>query len=176
MLSFSGFVFSCRMRLLSVKKHKFMIGIIIILLVPTIVWGPTAYQENWFDPFSTLNVPNRELHPAAINKLGMISSDDPFHPFYYINEGKIWELMGNLQRATPLSSAEQALVPKENQKINYFTLHRESSNYHVAVDYSLQYYPDKGIVRFGQQFFKINEASIYTFTQITNGMTAGWWK
>jgi hypothetical protein len=106
----------------------------------------------------------------------MINSDDPFHPLYYTNEGKILELMRNLQRATPLSASEQALLTLENQKVKYFTLHREPSIYHVEEDYALQYYPEKGIVRFGQQFFRINEASIYTFTQIGRGMTSGWWK
>lgn len=173
MLSFSSFVFSWRMRLLKLKKHKFAISLSILFVVAIFVWGPPAYKESWLDPFSTLNVPNRELHPRAINKLGMINSDDPFHPLYYTNEGKILELMRNLQRATPLSSSEQALLALENQKVKYFTLHREPSSYHVEEDYALQYYPEKGIVRFGQQFFRINEASIYTFTQIANGMTSG---
>lgn len=176
MLSFSSFVFSWRMRLLRLKKHKFAVILSIVFVVAILVWGPLVYKESWLDPFSTLNVPNRELHPRAINKLGMINSDDPFHPLYYTNEGKILELMHNLQRATPLSSSEQDLLALENQKVKYFTLHRELSSYHVEEDYALQYYPEKGIVRFGQQFFRINEASIYTFTQIAGGMTSGWWK
>ena len=176
MLSFSSFVFSWRMRLLRLKKHKFAVISSIVFVVAILVWGPPVYKESWLDPFSTLNVPNRELHPRAINKLGMINPDDPFHPLYYTNEGKILELMRNLQRATPIPSSEQALLALENQKVKYFTLHREPSSYHVEEDYALQYYPEKGIVRFGQQFFRINEASIYTFTQISSGMTSGWWK
>jgi len=176
MLSFSSFIFSWRMRLLSMKRHKFMVSLSIILTVVILVWEPTIYIESWLDPFSTLNVPNHELHPHAINKLGMVNSNDPFHPFYYTNEVKILELMQNLQRSTHLSSTDQASLALDNQKVKYFTLHRESSSYHVAEDYALQYYPEKGIVRFNQQLFRINEASIYTFTQISSGMTSGWWK
>lgn len=176
MPSFSSFIFSWRMRLLGLKKHKFTVSLSIVLVVAIMVWGPPIYQESWLDPFSTLNVPNRDLHPHSINKIGMINSDDPFHPLYYTDEGKISELMRNLQRATPLSVSEQALLALENQKVTYFTLHRESSSYHVEEDYALQYYPEKGIVHFGQQFFRINESSIYNLSQISKGMTSGWWK
>src|SRR5665647_698493 len=140
MLSFSSFVFSWRMRLLRLKKHKFAVILSIVFVVAILVWGPLVYKESWLDPFSTLNVPNRELHPRAINKLGMINSDDPFHPLYYTNEGKILELMHNLQRATPLSSSEQDLLALENQKVKYFTLHREPSSYHVEEDYACLLY------------------------------------
>jgi len=175
MLSLTSLVISCRMRLLSIRKHKVAFILSIVFLVPILVWGPTAYKESWLNPFSTLNVPNRELHPRAINKLGMINTDDPFKPLYFTNEAKILELLQNLQRSTSLSS-EQALLSLENQKVKYFTLHRDSSNYHEEEDYALQYYSEKGIVRFGQHFFLINEASIYNFTQIEREMTAGWWK
>jgi len=176
MLSFSSFIFSSRMRLLKILKHKFLLFLALVLIGAIFVWGPTVYQESWLDPFSTFNVPNRTLHPQAMTKLGMINSDDPFHPSYYINEGKILELMHDLQRSKPLSPSEQALLPVDNQKLIYYTLHRESSKYHVEEDFALQYYPDQGIVKFGQQFFKINEASIYAFTQISREMTSGWWK
>lgn len=176
MLSFSSFIFSCRMRLLRLKKYIFAAIFSVVIVVISLVWGPTAYQESWLDPFSTLNVPNRELHPYAINMLGMINSDDPFQPLYYTNQAKIRKLMRNLQRSSLLSTSEQALLALETQKIEYFTLHRQPSSYHVEEDYALQYYPEKGIVRFGHQFFRINEASINTFTQITSGMTSGWWK
>ncbi|KUO78886.1 MAG: hypothetical protein APF81_18430 [Desulfosporosinus sp. BRH_c37] len=176
MLSFSSLVFSWRMRLLSLKNHKFTVILSIVLLFAILLFGPPVFKESWLDPFSTLNVPNRELHPRAINKLGMINSDDPFLPLYYTNEALIQELMRNLERSTPLSSSEPALLALENQKIMYFTLHREASRFHVEEDYALQYYPEKGIIRFGRQFFRINEASIYTFSQIASGMTTGWWK
>lgn len=176
MLSFSSFVFSWRMRFLKLKKHKFLVSLSIVFVIAILVWGPPAYKESWLDPFSTLNVPNRELHPRAINMLGMTNSENPFQPLYYTDERKIQELLRNLQRSTPLSSSEQALLALENQKVKIFTLHKKPSSYHVEEDYALQYYPDKGIVRFGQQFFRINEASIYTFTQIISGMTSGWWK
>ena len=176
MLSFSGFIFSCRMRLLKVLKHKIALLLSVVFISAIFVWGPTVYQESWLDPFTTLNVPNRELHPRAMNKLGMINSEDPFHPLYYTNEGKILELMHGLQRSTPLPSAEQASLLLDNHKVTYFTIHREPSIYHVEEDFALQYYSEKGIVRFGQQFFRINEASIYLFTQISREMTLGWWK
>ena len=176
MLSFSSFVFSWRMRFLRLKKHKFSVSLSIVLVIALLVWGPPAYQESWLDPFSTMHVPNRELHPRAINMVGMTHPENPFQPFYYTDEGKIQELMRNLQRSTPLSSSEQALLALENQKVKFFTLHRKSSSHHVEEDYALQYYPDKGIVRFGQHFFRINAASILNLTQITNGMTPGWWK
>ncbi|OLN33620.1 hypothetical protein DSOL_0330 [Desulfosporosinus metallidurans] len=106
----------------------------------------------------------------------MLNSDDPFHPYYYTNKGKIQELMRNLQRATPLTSSEQALVSLENQKVQYVTLHRIPSNYHAEEDFALQYYTEKGIVRFGQQLFRINEATIYSFTKINDDRISGWWK
>ncbi|SPF50112.1 conserved exported hypothetical protein [Candidatus Desulfosporosinus infrequens] len=176
MHSFSSFVFSCRMQLSRLKRRKFVVCLSVLLIVVIIVFVPSVYQESWLDPFSTLNVPNRELHPLAITKLGMVNSEDPFHPYYYINTGKIHELMRDLQHATPLSSTDQTLVPLENQKVLYFTLHRELSHYHTTEDYALQYYPAKSIVRFGQQEFRINESTVYAFTQITGSMTTGWWK
>lgn len=176
MHSFSSFVFSCRMRLSGLKRHKLAVSLSLMFVVTILVFGPPIYKESWLDPLGTLNVPNRELHPHAITKLGMVKSDDPFHPYYYTNVGKIQELMRNLQRATPLSSSDQASVSLENQKVHYFTLHRALSHYHTEEDYALQYYPEKGIVRFRQQAFRINESTVYAFSQITGGMTSGWWK
>ena len=176
MHSFSAFVFSCRMRIAKLKKRKFAVSLSVVLVVAIIVFGPTVYKESWLDPFGTLNVPNRELHPHAFTKLGMVTSDDPFQPYYYANEEKIQELMRNIQRATPLSPSDPALLSLENQKIQYFTLHRALSRYHTEQDYALQYYPEKSIVRFGQQAFRINESTVYSFTQITGNMTSGWWK
>ncbi|ODA42800.1 hypothetical protein [Desulfosporosinus sp. BG] len=176
MHSFSCYVFSWRMRLLRLKRHKLSVSLSVIFLLAVLIIGPPVYQESWLDPFGTLNVPNRELHPHAITKLGMVNSDDPFHPYYYTNEGKIQELMHDLQRATPLSSSDQALVSLENQKVQYFTLHRTLSHYHPEEDYALLYYPNKGIIRFREQAFRINESTVYTLTQITGDMTSGWWK
>ena len=176
MHSFSGYVFSCRMRLSKLKRHKFTVSLSVVFILAILVFGPPVYQESWLDPFRTLNVPNQELRPRAINKLGMVNSDDPFHPYYYTNEGKIQDLMRDLQRATPLSASDPALVSLDNQKVQYFTLHRAVSHYHAEQDYALQYYPEKSIVRFRQQEFRINESTVYAFTQITGDMTSGWWK
>ncbi|MDR3599151.1 MAG: hypothetical protein P4L49_01480 [Desulfosporosinus sp.] len=173
---FSSFVFSFRMRLLGLKRRKLTVSLSVVFVLILLIFGPSIYQESWLDPFSTLNLPNRVLHPHAITKLGMVDSADPLHPYYYTNSAKIQELMRNLQRATPLSSSDQVLASLENQKIQYFTLHRALSYYHAEEDYALQYYPDKSIVRFEQQAFRINESTIYDFTQITSGMTPGWWK
>lgn len=176
MLSFSSFVFSWRMRLSKLRHHKLAVSLSMVTLLFAIIVGPPLYEESWLDPFSTLNMANRELHPHAITMLGMINSDDPFHPYYYTDKGKISELMHDLQRATPISTTDLAPNSLENLKIIYVTLHRSSSKYHSEEDYALQYYPDKGIVRFGQQLFRINEATVYTLTQTINGMTPGWWK
>jgi len=175
MLSFSSIVFSWRMRLSRLKNHKIALSIGVMLVIAISLLGPSVYQESWLDPFSTLNIPNRELRPHAINKLGILNSDDPFHPYYYTDEGKIRDLMRNLQRATVLSS-EQDLAALDNQKKQYFTLHRAPSRYHAEEDYTLQYYPAKSIVRFGQHMFRINESTVYAFSQITENMTSGWWK
>ncbi|WP_075363157.1 hypothetical protein [Desulfosporosinus metallidurans] len=176
MPSFSAVIFSWRMRFTRLKGHKITLSLSVLLVVAAIIFGPPIYQESWLDPFKTLNVPNRELRPHAITMLGMLNSDDPFHPYYYTNKGKIQELMRNLQRATPLTSSEQALVSLENQKVQYVTLHRIPSNYHAEEDFALQYYTEKGIVRFGQQLFRINEATIYSFTKINDDRISGWWK
>lgn len=174
MISFSAFVFSWRMRLSRLKNHKLAVSLGFLFFVILIIFGPSFYQESWLDPFSTLNVPNQELHPHAITMLGMLNSDDPFHPQYYTNEGKIQELMRDLQLATPLSS-EQDLATLKDQKVLYFTLHRAPSHYHSEEDYALQYYPEKSIVLFGQQAFRINKSTEDAFKQITDGMTPGWW-
>lgn len=175
MHSFSAYVFSWRMRLSTLKRHKLTTSLGVVFIIFLVVLGPTVYQESWFDPFSTLNVPNQKIHPHAITMLGILNADDPFHPYYYTDRGKIQELMYNLQRATLLSS-EQDLGTLENQKIQFFTLHRAPSRYHSEEDYALKYYPEKGIVRFGQQAFRINEATIYNLTQIAENRIPGWWK
>jgi len=164
------------MRLSRLKKHKLVVSLSVVFVVAILIFGPPVYKESWLDPFNTLNVPNRELHPHSIAQLGMVSSDDPFHPYYSTDVGKIQELMHNLQRATPLSSSDPTLASLKNQKVHYFTLHRALSHYHEEEDYALQYYPEMGIVQFRQQAFRINESTVYAFTQITAGMTSGWWK
>ncbi|MGI6120019.1 MAG: hypothetical protein ACOYIB_05550, partial [Desulfosporosinus sp.] len=134
MHSIPSFVFSLRMKLLKLKKHKLAVNLSIVFVIVISVFGPTVYKESWLNPFSTLGVPNQELHPRAISMIGMINSDDPSHPLYYTNKRKIQELMRCLERAKPLSASEQAQLSLENQKIKYFTLHRESSRYHTEED------------------------------------------
>lgn len=173
---FSGFVLSCRMRLCKLKSHKLAVGLTSVFVLAILILGPLAYRESWLDPFSTLNIPDRQLRPHAITKLGILDSDNPFHPYYYTNVGEIHELMGDLQRSAPLSPTDPAVNSLENQKILYLTLHREPSHYHTEEDFALKYYPDKNIIIWGQQAFRVNNAAIYALTQITSHMTPGWWK
>lgn len=176
MYSFSDIVSSCRMHLTKFKGHKITLCLSILLVLAAIILGPTIYRESWLEPFNTLNVPDNELKPHAITMLGILNSDDPFHPYYYTNEKEIQELLYNLQRATPLSSSEQAKLSLQNQKLQYFTLHRTPSSYHSEEDFALQYYTGLGIVRFEQHLFKINEAASYSFTKINEGRISGWWR
>lgn len=176
MHSLTSIVFSCRMRLSRLKRPRLTISLSIILVIAILILGPLVYQESWLDPFSTLGVPNQQLHPHSITKLGILNSDDPFHPYYYTDIGKIQELIHDLQHSTPLSSSDQALSSLENKKVQYITLHRARSYYHTEADYALQYYPEIGIIRLGQQAFRINESTVYALTQISAAMTSGWWK
>lgn len=174
MISFSAFVFSLRMRMVRLKKHKAAVSLGFLCFIILLVLGPAIYQESWLDPFSTLNLPNRELHPQAITMLGMTNSNDPFHSYYYTNKGKIQELIHDLQLASPISlEKEQASL--KNQKVEYFTLHRASSHYHAEEDFALQYYPEKSIVIFSQQAFQIDDSTVSVLKEITEGMTSGWW-
>lgn len=175
MHSFSAFIFTWRMRLRTIRKHKLVVSLVILFLSIGIVFGPIVYMESWLDPFSTLNISNREFHPHAITMIGMLSADDPFHPQYSMDVPQIQDLLRNLQRATLLSS-ESATDALKDQKAVFYTLHRAPSRYHTEMDYALQYYPEKGIVRFGQQTFQVNAATIYAFTQINKNMKTGWWK
>lgn len=176
LLSFSAVSFSWRMRLTHVKKHKFAFALIFFLLLAALLFGPSIYHESWLDPFSTLAVPDRQLKPHAITMLGIVDSNNSFHPSYYADVRKIQELLHNLQRATPLPASAQTFNSLINSKIQYYTLHRSPSNYHTEEDFALQYYPEKGIVRFGDQLFRINEATIYSLTTIYANRTSGWWK
>ena len=176
MPSLSTVIFSWRMRLTQVKNHKLGLALSLALFLAVLLFGPLVYQESWLDPFSTLDVSNSELKPHAITMLGILSSDDPFHPYYYTDAGEIQELLRDLRRATPLPSTAQTLNSLKNQKILYYTLHRQTSKYHAEEDFALQYYPEKSIVCFGDQLFKINEASQYLLTKIYESRTSGWWK
>ena len=176
MHSLTSFAFSCRMRLSRLKRPRLTISLSIVSVMIVMILGPLAYQESWLDPFSTLGVPNQKLHPHAITKLGILNSDDPFHPYYYTDIGKIQELIGDLQRSTPLPPTDQALGSLENKKVQYITLHRARSYYHTEEDYALQYYPEIGIIRFSHQAFRINESTVYALSQISARMTSGWWK
>ncbi|AFM41894.1 hypothetical protein Desaci_2985 [Desulfosporosinus acidiphilus SJ4] len=176
MLSFSSFVFSCRMRLAKLKHHKLALSSTLIVLMIVIFIGPPVYKESWLDPFSTLNLSNRELHPHTITMLGMLKSDDPYHPYYFSDQKTISELMHDLQHTTPVSLSDLPADFSKDQKTEFFTLHRASSKFHSEEDYALQYNPRLGVVYFRQQLFHINESAIYTLNKITNSMTPGWWK
>lgn len=66
MHSIPSFVFSLRMKLLKLKKHKLAVNLSIVFVIVISVFGPTVYKESWLNPFSTLGVPNQELHPRII--------------------------------------------------------------------------------------------------------------
>lgn len=175
MLSFSSFVFSCRMRLSKLKHHKLAVSLSILTLLSAAILGPPLYEESWLDPFSTLGLSNREFHPHAITMLGMLYANDPYHPYYYTNQKEISAFIHDLQQATPITGSQ---IPKDlkEQSIEFFTLHRSSSKFHSEEDYALQYYPQKGIVRFESQLFQINDAAVNLLTQIVKDKTPGWWK
>lgn len=174
MYSYSEIVFSGRMRLNKLKKHKILVSLSIVVLVAIIAITPTVYKESWLDPFCTLNIPNRELHPHSITKIGILSTDDPFHPSYFVDQDKIHDLMQELRHAISLSP-DQTLTELEKQKAQFFTLHRPSDRFHEEEDYALQFYPDKGIIYFADQYFKVDSATVLTFTDIYNGKISGWW-
>jgi len=175
MLSFSSFIFSWRMRLSKLKKHKLATFLCLLAVVGIIAFSIPAYQESWLDPFSTLNIPDRVLHPHWITKVGMVTSKDPFHPHYCQDEEKIQALIRNLRTATPLSAGTASFSSK-NQTIDYFTLHRTASDYHKHEDYALQYFPGKQVIFFEQQYYKINQITVNSIDQLQNSMISGWWK
>lgn len=175
MVSLSGFIFSCRMRLKKLFKHKaaLAVGLVVVLLAVLVI--PPVYQESWLDPFSTLSMANRDLHPHSITMIGMVDPSDPFHPRYYTNKGKIGDLLGDLRRSTPVSFSDLPGNSLSSDNMKYFTLHRVASKYHSEEDFALQYYPEQKIVRFGNQLFRINEAAVYSLEQIQQAMSPGWW-
>ncbi len=157
------------------RHHKliiigFIIGILLIIFVL-----PPAYQESWLDPFNTLNVPNKILHPLAFSQIGLNDPVDPFHPYFFADRQKVKELMKNLQHSTPVSSSQTQLSPND-EKVLYFTLHREATRYHDVADFPLQYFPKRNIVSFGDQQFIIDNVTILLLNDISQKMQPGWWK
>lgn len=168
----SSFI-SLRYKLQKLKYPKLTLLMILSVIIFLAIF-PIAYRESWLDPFSTLNVPNRILHPLSITKIGMMDPNDPYHPSSYSDQSQIHALMKDLQQAEPLPYLHS---PEElvNQKVRYFTLHREETRYHKAFDYPLQYYPQEKTVRFGQQEFQVNDATILLLNDIAQKMQPGWW-
>lgn len=166
---------SKKKRPVELKNSKPAVRLGLALLAVALVFGLCAYKGSWFGPSTTLNVPNQELHPQSIKKLGLITPDDPFQPYYSEDEKKIRGLVRNLQKAIPLSSSDQGLSALENQKVLYLTLHREAAKNYTEEDYALKYYPEINVVYFGRQFFQVNEATRSSLSQIISEMTPGWW-
>jgi hypothetical protein len=133
-----------------------------------------AYQESWLDPFNTLSVPNKVLHPLSFSQIGLMDPSDPFNPHFLADRQKVKELMKALQQATLLSSDQKQVLSKD-EKILYFTLHREANYFHDTADLALQYYPKQNIVYFADQQFKINNVIVLLLNDITQKMQAGWW-
>ncbi len=162
-------------RFLSGLRHLkliFLAFIISILLLIFVV--PPVYQESWLNPFSTLNVPNRTLHPLSFSKIGLMDPADPFHPHFFADRQKVKELMRNLQHATLITSDQTQVFPKD-EKVMYFTLHREATSYHLAADIPLQYFPKHNIVYFSEQQFMIDNVTTLLLNEISQNMQPGWW-
>ncbi|MHB8125836.1 MAG: hypothetical protein ACYDEJ_09405 [Desulfitobacteriaceae bacterium] len=146
----------------------FVLGMLLLILVL-----PPVYQESWLDPFNTLNVPNKVLHPLSFSQIGLMDPADPFNPHFFADHQKVKELMKDLQHAT-LVPSNQTQVQKD-EKILYFTLHRKATRYHAAADFSLQYNPKRNIVYFGEQQFMIDNVTTLLLNDISQKMQPGWW-
>lgn len=142
-------------------------GLVVLILLP---W---FYQESWLSPFSTLNVPNSLLHPHAFSEIGYIDASDPTHPLFTSNKSQTQELLRDLGYAKPITTYSEDTL--NQSKVSRFILHRPSTRFHSAEDFSLQYYPDLELVLFGGQEFHINEASILLLNNLPQQMKSGWW-
>ena len=89
------------------KKLAIRLGISLLIFI--IVWSVYLYQESLFGPYTTLGVPNKALQPGSVKMAGLTTSHDPFHPLYTADKKKVQELIKHLQKAEPLSAAQQAL-------------------------------------------------------------------
>jgi hypothetical protein len=151
-----------------------LISFTLLALIIIIISFP-AYQESWLDPFNTLCIPNRILHPLSFSFVGLMNPADPFKPHFFAEHQKIRELMKALQHATPVSSDQIQELPHD-QKTLYLTLHREANRYHDTEDLPLQYYPERNIVSFADRQFKIDDKTVLLFNEISQKMQPGWWK
>jgi len=151
----------------------FFSSLLLIILMLSILFL-LAYQESWFDPFNTLSVPNNKLHPLSFSQIGLMDPNDPFNPHFFADRQKVKELMKKLQHAT-LASSDQTQVLSNDEKILYFTLHREANHFHEKADLALQYYPQRNIVCFAGQQYKIDNDTIQLLNDITQKMQSGWW-
>jgi hypothetical protein len=159
---------------LSLRYPKLiLISLVLIALMIPLLLLP-AYQESWFDPFNTLSVPNKVLHPLSFSQIGLMNPADPFNPHFFADRKKVKELMKALQHATLISS-DQTQVLSKDEEILYFTLHREANRFHDTADLALQYYPQRNIVCFAQQQYKIDNMTILLLNDISQKMQAGWW-
>jgi hypothetical protein len=162
-------------RIATVFDHHrlFLITVISFLFIFPLFLLP-AYQESWLDPFNTLDIPNKILHPRSISQIGLMDPADPFKPRYFAEQSKVQELVKDLRQAKPVTARQMQVLPID-EKVLYFTLHREASYFHDAADFSLQYYPGLNIVCFGEQQFIIDDSTIFLFNEICQKMQAGWW-
>jgi hypothetical protein len=143
-----------------------------ILLIPFFLLP--AYQESWLDPFDTLNIPNKILHPFSFTHIGLTDPADPFNPHYFADRAKVQELMHNLRQAK-LNISDQVQTVPSNEKVFYFTLHRKASYFHDAADFSLIYYPRLNLIFFDDQQFTVDAATILLLNEICQKMQPGWW-
>ncbi|MHB1651951.1 MAG: hypothetical protein ACYCVD_05650 [Desulfitobacteriaceae bacterium] len=166
-----NFINRIKDKLLKFKRPRTFIMLVLGLFCLGVL--PWLYQESWLDPFSTLNVPDRFLHPHAFSKIGYVDSSDPSHPFFSADKSLAQGLIRDLGSARP--STQYTIEELAGMKVLYFTLHRDSSRFHSAADFPLQFYPGLSIVRFGEQEFQVNEATLLFLDKLPQKMVSGWW-
>lgn len=131
---------------------------------------PVAYRESWLDPFTTLNVPNRLLKPHAVTLIAYVPNDNPTKTMIIQDPSRVRKFMSDLSMATLLKGEE----PPNTTTALHFIFHREASGFHKAEDFALEFDPEKGIVYFAGQAFRLPEAGQLYFTKLPTMMQPGW--
>ncbi|CAA7601829.1 Hypothetical protein DEACI_2498 [Acididesulfobacillus acetoxydans] len=143
-----------------------------VLLVLTA--SPWLYRESWLSPFSTLGIPNRTLHPHAFTAVGYIPAGNPAHPRFTANFSLTQDLLRDLEAASLVPAAQNPQMAADDP-VRHFVLHRASSRFHTATDFALTYDDNSGLVRFGGEYFKVNQATQVLLDSLPDKMQPGWW-
>ena len=128
-----------------------------------------AYRESWFDPFTTLDVPDRLLKPHAVTEIAYIPNEDPTKTMVLTEYASVQEFMHALSLATLARQTSQ-----DSPATLHFVLHRGASRFHKAEDFALEFDPQKGMVYFAGQSFQLSEAGQLYLTKVPNLMRPGW--